>query len=162
MLAFTVFWAYISFSQYFLIYSSNIPEETFWYYLREFTSADNYSPWWWLSMGLIFGQFVVPFLLLLWYPTKVIKKRLFLVACWMIFMHLVDMYWNILPGIVYDENHVATFRPIVGSLKDIVYDVAMVVGVGGIMVWSFLKDAGKNKAIPIRDPRILESIHANE
>jgi hypothetical protein len=34
-LAFTVFYAYIHFSQYFIIWNANLPEETFWYNLRE-------------------------------------------------------------------------------------------------------------------------------
>ena len=71
MLAFTVFWAYISFSQYFIIYNANIPEETFWYNLRE------KAGWWSVSMALIFGQFLAPFLFLLWYKTKVVVWRSF-------------------------------------------------------------------------------------
>ena len=47
MLAFTIFWAYISFSQYFIIYNANIPEETFWYVIRE------KAGWWNVSMCLI-------------------------------------------------------------------------------------------------------------
>ena len=62
MLAFTVFWAYISFSQYFLIYSANIPEETFWYNIREKNYSGELNSWWWVSMGLIFGHFLTPFL----------------------------------------------------------------------------------------------------
>ena len=34
-LAFTVFWAYVNFAQYFIIWNANMPEETFWYVLRE-------------------------------------------------------------------------------------------------------------------------------
>jgi len=64
-LAFTVFWAYISFSQYFLIYNANIPEETFWYVMRE------QGAWWGVSMGLIFGHFLFSFLFLLFYSNKV-------------------------------------------------------------------------------------------
>ena len=61
-LAFTVFWAYISFSQYFLIYSANIPEETFWYTIREINpNTGERSGWFWVSMGLIFGHFFFPF-----------------------------------------------------------------------------------------------------
>ena len=68
LLAFTVFWAYISFSQYFLIYSANIPEETFWYTIREIDpNTGALSGWFWVSMGLIFGHFFFPFLfVILW------------------------------------------------------------------------------------------------
>ena len=72
-LAFTVFWAYISFSQYFLIYSANIPEETFWYIIREINpNTGERSGWFWVSMGLIFGHFFFPFLYLLFYKNKLL------------------------------------------------------------------------------------------
>src|SRR2546428_4963807 len=35
LLAFTVFYAYIHFAQYFIIWNANMPEETFWYVIRE-------------------------------------------------------------------------------------------------------------------------------
>lgn len=160
MLAFTMFWAYISFSQYFLIYSANIPEETFWYQLRELTLDGEKSNWWWVSMALIFGQFLVPFLALLWYKTKVIPKRLLAVAVWMLAMHLIDIYWNVLPGKTVDGE--AKFGYVLRPFDVTLWDVAMLIGVGGLMLWSFLRNAAAHKPIPIRDPRILESIHAHE
>ena len=69
--AFTVFWAYVTFSQYFLIWNANIPEETFWYNIRE-VNADG-TPNQWKYVGIIvilFGHFVVPFLLMLSYRYK--------------------------------------------------------------------------------------------
>ncbi len=59
MFAFTVFYAYIHFSQYFIIWNANMPEETFWYMLRE------KGTWFWVSMVIIFGHFFLPFLALL-------------------------------------------------------------------------------------------------
>ena len=160
MLAFTMFWAYISFSQYFLIYNANIPEETFWYNLRELHKDGSKNSWWYVSMALIFGQFLLPFLALLWYKVKVIPKLLLTVAVWMLIMHTLDIYWNILPGKSMDPSahHGYSVRPFSVS----VYDLAMIIGVGGLMLWSFLKSAAREKPIPIRDPRILESINAHE
>lgn len=160
MLAFTLFWAYISFSQYFLIYNANIPEETFWYNLRELTTHGEKNSWWWVSMSLIFLQFLVPFLCLLWYKTKVIPKRLLAVAIWMLVMHLIDIYWNILPGKDVDPS--AEYGYSVREFTIAAWDIAMIVGVGGIMLWSFLRNAAREKPIPVRDPRILESINAHE
>ena len=57
MLSFTIFWAYIGFSQYMLIWYSNIPEETV-YFLRRNTAS-----WWYLSQFMVIGHFFVPFLL---------------------------------------------------------------------------------------------------
>ena len=57
---FVVFWAYIAFSQYMLIWYANIPEETVWYRPRQ-------GDTWWIgvSLLLLFGHFLAPFLALL-------------------------------------------------------------------------------------------------
>ena len=44
LFAFTVFYAYITFAQYFIIWNANMPEETFWYILRE--------KGWWNTSGI--------------------------------------------------------------------------------------------------------------
>ena len=59
LFSFVVFWAYIAFSQYFLIWYANLPEETQWYITRR--TGD----WNMLSWGLFFGHFLVPFVILL-------------------------------------------------------------------------------------------------
>lgn len=53
LLVFTVFYAYIHFSQYFLIWNAAVPEETFWYVLRE------KGTWWYVGMIIIFGHFLM-------------------------------------------------------------------------------------------------------
>src|SRR2546428_10598925 len=59
LFAFTVFYAYVTFAQYFIIWNGNMPEETFWYVVRE------KGTWWYVGMVIIFGHFFVPFLALL-------------------------------------------------------------------------------------------------
>ena len=54
LFAFTVFYAYIHFSQYFIIWNGNMPEETFWYVVRE------KGTWWYMGMVIIFGHFLYP------------------------------------------------------------------------------------------------------
>ena len=66
--AFVVFWAYVTFSQYFLIWNANVPEETFWYNIRE------HGDWLWVGMVLLFGHFFVPFLFWLSYRSKATLK----------------------------------------------------------------------------------------
>ncbi len=109
-LTFTIFWAYISFSQYFLIYNANIPEETFWYQIREINpNTGETITWWWVSIGLIFGHFLVPFLYLLWYRNKIDVPRILVAAGWILSFHLLDLYWNIIPGRVLDRKRPAQF-----------------------------------------------------
>jgi len=158
MLAFTVFWAYISFSQYFLIYNANIPEETFWYNMRELNADGTKNSWWWVSMGLIFLHFFAPFLYLLWYRNK-FAARLRFIAIWILAFHLLDLYWNIVPQKLAEDSHGHyLIRPFGINWVD----VTMFIGVGAIVIWSFLKSAAKERPIPIRDPRIEESINCHE
>lgn len=161
MLAFTIFWAYISFSQYFLIYNANIPEETFWFNLREMNFDGTTNSWWWVSMGLIFGHFLTPFLLLLWYKTKVVVWRTVGVSIWILAFHILDLYWNIVPGKLVDpESHGAGF--LVRQFSITPYDIASIVGIGGICVFAFCRSMKKAEPIPVRDPNIALSINYSE
>lgn len=157
MLAFTVFWAYISFSQYFIIYNANIPEEVFWYSMREKNYDGTLNSWWWVSMGLVFGQFLIPFLLLLWYKTKVVIWRSIVVASWILVFTVLDLYWNIIPGKLVVPDHGEGY--LVRQFSVSPYDIAALVGVGGICIWSMCRSMRKAEPIPIRDPNIEKSLN---
>ena len=163
MLAFTVFWAYISFSQYFLIYTANIPEETFWYNIREFdpvTGAKN--QWWGVSLYLIFGFFLLPFLSLLFYRTKIVAGRLLAVASVIFVGGLVDLWFNAVPRQINAAGTPEGFvvSPFLTSYLAI--DVLAVLGFGALVVAVLLRAAGRHETIPVHDPRILESINYHE
>lgn len=148
MLAFTVFWAYISFSQYFLIYNANIPEETFWYNMRE------QGAWWWVSMGLIFGHFLFTFIYLLFYSNKVKASRMIFISVWILCFHMLDLYFNILPS--KRENYEMFISYPFGIT---LWDIAAFLGIGGLCAWSFMRSWAKTQVIPVKDPRISESLH---
>ncbi len=161
MLAFTIFWAYISFSQYFLIYSANIPEETFWYNIREKNFDGTKNSWWWVSMALIFGHFLTPFLCLLWYKTKVVVWRTVAISCWILTFHIIDLYWNIIPGkLVNPDSHAAGYLVRQFSVNWV--DIASIIGIGGICIWAFCRSTKKAEPIPVRDPNINVSINYAE
>jgi hypothetical protein len=163
MLAFTVFWAYISFSQYFLIYTANIPEETFWYNIREIDAATGLkSEWWSVSMYLIFGFFFLPFLSLLFYRTKIVAGRLLTVAWIILIGGLVDLWFNALPRQVYDKSTPEGFVVTPFLTSSLLLDLAAIIGFGGIVIALFLRGAAKHETIPVHDPRILESINYHE
>ncbi|PYI76932.1 MAG: hypothetical protein DMF04_07530, partial [Verrucomicrobia bacterium] len=86
MLAFSIFWAYIGFSQYMLYWYANIPEETQYFLVR------NTESWWPLSMLLVFGRFFGPFAILLLQGIKKHPHQLSIVAGWIILMQALDMY----------------------------------------------------------------------
>lgn len=160
MLTFTVFWTYISFSQYFLIYSANIPEETFWYNIREKNYDGSLNSWWWVSMCLVFCNFLIPFLCLLWYKTKVVVWRSVVVASWILVFHLVDLYWNIIPGKLPNTDGHDGY--LVRQFSVSIYDVAMLLGVGGVCIWALCRSMKKAEPIPIRDPNIVTSLNYSE
>ncbi|PTY06606.1 hypothetical protein DB347_11240 [Opitutaceae bacterium EW11] len=158
MLAFTIFWAYVTFSQYFLIWNANVPEETFWYNIREI-NADG-SPNQWKYVGIIiilFGHFVVPFLYLLSYRNKIVQPRIRFIACWVLCVIFFDLCYNILPAL---KDDLGNAEPLFGI--NLLWTISAVVGVGGICVWSYLRSLPKEKLIPIRDPRIEESLTHHE
>jgi hypothetical protein len=140
MLAFTIFWAYIAFSQYMLIWYSNIPEETV-YFLRRNTAS-----WWYLSQFLVVGHFFVPFLLLLFQWGKKSPSFLCGMAIWILLMHLLDIYVVVLPAL-----HITGVRPNL-------LDFFSLLAIGCTLAAVFLKRLGESPLYPVRDPRLALSI----
>jgi hypothetical protein len=158
MLAFTVFWAYISFSQYFIIYNANVPEETFWYNIRELDPSTGLkNQWWWVSMWLVFGFFLLPFLVLLFYRTKVVASRLVAVAWLILVGGLVDLQFNAIPR---KDYATATVEPFLSPY--LALDLLSVVGFGALVAAVFLRSARQAECIPVHDPRIQESLDYHE
>ncbi len=147
LFAFTVFWAYIAFSQYFLIWYANITEETRFYLTR------NTEAWRLVSIFLVVGHFIGPFVLLLSQPRKKNPLVVSLVCIWIIFMHLVDMYWNIIPE---RGPSLGLGWWVDGAW---VQDVAALCAVFGTMGFLYLRGLAKYSLYPWRDPRLLESVN---
>jgi hypothetical protein len=144
LLAFTVFYAYIHFSQYFIIWNANMPEETFWYRLRE------RGTWWWVGMVIIFGHFFVPFLTLLRIDFKLKLAVMGPLAIWAWLMHFSDLSFNIMP-IPHPEGFVLHWM-----------DLGSFLVIGGILAILFLRSLGTTAAYPLRDPRLKESLTSHE
>ena len=149
MLAFTVFWGYVSFSQYFLIWNANVPEETFWYNLRE------HGDWWYVGMFIVFGTFLLPFLLLLSYRFKVTHLAIRRIARWILFVIFVDISFNLMPALKDAHGDPQPFLSI-----NLLWSAAAVIGVGGVCAWAYLRsfESARARLIPIRDPRIGECL----
>jgi len=140
MLAFTIFWAYIGFSQYMLIWYANIPEETE-YFIRR-----NIASWHTLSTLLVVGRFFLPFPLLLLQWTKKTTPVICSVAAWMLVMQYLDLYVMIMPML-----HKTGFAPSY-------LDVTTFVGIGGVLGAFFLWLLPKTNLFPLKDPRLPESL----
>jgi hypothetical protein len=141
LFAFVVFWAYIAFSQYMLIWYANLPEETGWL-LRRQTHG-----WGGVGLLLIAGHFALPFVALL---SRVPKRMPFLLAAaaaWLLVMHAVDLYWLVMP-----EASPSTPR-----LHAV--DLLVLFGMGGLFVAWWAQALAARSLIPVRDPRLSESLH---
>jgi hypothetical protein len=140
LFAFTAFWAYIAFSQFFLMWYANLPEETVWYKARIEGS------WKAVSILLIVGHFVAPFLYLMGRAVKRRGATLALGGAWVLAMHFLDIYWQVMPTL-----HPEGFRPSV-------LDVAAFLAVGGCFVAAVGWLMRRQALVPLRDPRLAESL----
>lgn len=157
MLAFTVFWAYVTFSQYFLMWNANVPEETFWYNLRELNHDGSTNQWWYVGLVILFGHFFLPFFALLSYRFKVTQHIIRRIALWILSVILIDLCYNILPALKDAHGDSLPFLSL-----HLVWVLTSVVGVGGVCVWAYLRSFPTARLIPIRDPRIGESLTHHE
>jgi hypothetical protein len=162
MFGFTVFWAYVSFSQYFLYWYGNMPEETKFFLDRRYTETIQDgekilipSTWYTMSVLLAVCYFGVPFLALLRRDCKRNPKILGLVAAWVLFFQLFHQYWEIMPEGLKDHVH---DHPRSGVNLHWM-DLASVVFFAGIILQSVLYGLRNSHMIPIRDPRLSESLH---
>ncbi len=154
MFAFTTFWAYIAFSQYFLIWYANITEETSYFSIR------NTGNW---NIGmyfLVFGHFVVPFVVLLQAWLKKNPKMLSIVAVYTLCMHALDHYLITIPerGISLGHIKPEVFGDIQVSIPGAFWgDIFAFVTIGAGFIFFLLRAIGQHSLYPNRDPRILES-----
>lgn len=139
LFGFTVFWAYIGFSQFFLIWYANIPEETI-YFLHRW--EDGWSFW---SYMLVIGHFIVPFFLLLSRHAKRNMLTLGIGAAWLLLMHFVDMYWMVMPTLGEEWSGFSWI------------DVAPLVACTGILCVWLARRASKDALYPLKDPRLPEA-----
>jgi len=151
MLAFTMVWAYFNFSQYLIIWSGNIPEETKWYIPRV------QGGWGVMAVLLIIFHFAFPFLVLLSRDIKRNAKWLSMLAVFILVMRLIDMYYLIGPSPTI-ESH-GTEVPFHIHWMDFLAPVA----VGGIWLWWFFGELLKRPLVPINDPYMENAIaHGKE
>lgn len=144
MFAFTIFWAYIGFSQFMLIWYANIPEETAWF--KERFVGGWGAGWGMLSAVLLFGHFVIPFFGLVSRHIKRRRPTLAFWAVWQLVMIYLDMYWLVMPNL-------GTEGPPFGLM-----DLACLVGVLGVFIAGIAMRAKNLNLMPTNDPRLPKSL----
>lgn len=140
LFTFMIFWSYTSFSQFFLIWYGNIPEETVWFLER---LQGGWKP---LTIALALGHFGLPFLFLVQRTVKRSRTLLLLGASWMLLVHLLDLHWQVMPAL-----HG-------GGPGFLMAELAALVGVGGVMLAALGWLLVGAPLVPVRDPRLLESL----
>lgn len=136
MLAFVMIWAYLAFSQFLIIWSGNLPEETPWYIHRL------QGGWQTVAIALILFHFAFPFLLLLSRPLKQQARTLASVAVLVLIMRLVDLYWLLAPDF-HQEGFAIHFL-----------DVLLPLGLGAIWLSAFFNQLSSRPIVVIHDPNL--------
>jgi hypothetical protein len=139
--AFTVFYAYIAFSQFLLIWYANLPEETIFYLAR------STGGWMAATVSLFVFKFAVPFLLLLPKAAKRNPTHLVIVSSIILIMQYIDIHWMIYPNLD-STQYLLSWQ-----------EAGPFLLFAGLFVMSVANFLTKNNVVPVKDPRIDESMH---
>jgi hypothetical protein len=143
MMALVMLWMYFAFSQYLIIWSGNLPEETTWYVAR------NHDGWGIIALAIVILQFAFPFLTLLSRAAKKSPQKLGSLALLILIMRVLDVIWLIEPTFNREHFHL--------SWMDIVAPIA----IGGIWIGFFAWQLGRRALIPINDPQLAQALEAH-
>ena len=144
MLAFVMLWGYLSFSQYLIVWSGNLPEEIGWYLNRTRGGWQVFGP------ALIALHFALPFLLLLARRRKQSAAALARIAAWILVLRWVDMFWLITPSFFPGRFHLHWL------------DLVLGVGIGALWSFAFLRRLGSWPLLPRNDPRLAPLLESGE
>jgi len=145
LLAFVMLWAYVTFSQYLIIWYGNLAEEVPWYLHR------TQGGWEWIGLSLVVFHFILPFVLLLSRNAKRRKQVLVKIAAAILFMRLVDLFWLVVPS------------PPTSGLHIHWMDVVAPIGVGGLWWAYFCRQLQGRSLLPLHDPSLASAVeHAQE
>jgi hypothetical protein len=145
MMAFTLLWAYFSYSQFLITWSANLPEEIGWYLHR---IRGGWAP---VAIFVVMFHFFVPFGIMLSQDLKRNLNKLAPLAMFMIFMRLVDLFWYIVPNF----NTPGMDKPApFATAQVLIVVVASVVGIGGLWLTFFFFNLRKAPLTPAYDPQM--------
>jgi hypothetical protein len=140
LFAFLMLWAYLTFSQFLIIWSANLAEEIPHYLIR----WDNGYQW--VSVFMIVAHFALPYVLLLSRDIKRDWKRLRMVATWVLVARIVEYYWHVAP-----EFHTDGLS--VGLL-----DFAVPIAIGGIFLALYAGNLKARSLLPVNDPGLAKAL----
>jgi hypothetical protein len=139
MFAFSIFWTYLWFSQYMLIWYSNIPEEIN-YFLERFNTDYRY-----IVIPMLAINFAFPLLILMHRDAKRTPWLLTIVGAILLVGHYLDLFQIIMPGTVKDKWNIGFT------------EIGMVLGFLGLFLFVVLGTLSKHALVPKNHPFLNES-----
>ena len=162
--AFIFFWGYIAFCQFMLIWYANFPEETFWYQFR------SESGWLYISILLIFGHLLIPFMGMMARTVRRSKTFLLFSSIYLLAMHWVDHFWIVKPQLGATIDHdgykrngdlieVANQSEYLWSVLPGMPEILLLAGMAAIFIASFCLITGNRSLVALKDPRLHEALN---
>lgn len=140
LFAFIMLWAYLSFSQFIIIYSANTQEEIPHYWVR------SQNGWQFVGWALVIFHFVLPYVLLLARDIKRDWRRVSKIAAWVVGIRVVDYYWHVMPEFHNDGLAVS------------LVDIALPIALGGIFVMLFAMQLKGRPLMPLHDEGLAKAL----
>jgi len=144
LLALVMLWTYFAFSQYLIIWSGNLAEETTWYIARK------HGGWGVIAIAIVILQFAFPFLTLLSRAAKKSSDKLARLALLILIMRVLDVIWLIEPAFDREHFHLSWM------------DIVAPIGFGGLWIAAFAWRLQTRAMVPLNDPQLeqaLEHVH---
>ena len=142
-LALVMLWTYFAFSQYLIIWSGNLPEETTWYVARK------HDGWGAIALAIVILQFAFPFLILLSRAAKKSGRKLAMLAVLILVMRMMDVIWLVEPTFNGGRFHLSWM------------DFAAPIALGGLWLAMFAWQLQKRPLVPVNDPQLEQALAAH-
>lgn len=144
LFTFLVIWAYMTFFQFMLIWMANLRDEVPWYIAR------SQGGWQYVVWAIWVLHFAVPFFALLMRDVKRSPEGLIRVAALILFMHLEQLYWQVMPAFPGT------------TLAQHWMDFLMPFGLGGIWLAAYLWLLARDPILPPPDADLEEALRLRQ
>lgn len=141
LFAFSIFWTYLWFSQYMLIWYSNIPEETAYFKIR---TQGPYSTIFYLALII---NFIVPLLVLMSRPSKRNYFFVIFIAIAILIGHWMDFYIMAAPEVLLNDWTISWF------------EIGIPLGFFGLLIVTTSKSLEGLNQVPVNNILLKESIN---